>query len=427
LNYLVVSFTHKNTDISTREKLAFSDDLAKENYLKQVIDCNYVHEAMVLSTCNRIEITASVGSMANAQDTIFTVLSNTSGLSKSELMSRADIYENENAVHHIFTVVSSLDSLVVGETQIAGQFKDAFRFSQDKGYSSTSLARLAQYSFKCASAVRNATSLGTGSVSVASTAVAKAKEIFGVNSGIKALVIGAGEMSELTVKHLLRYGFEVVLISRNLKKAQLLATTFDKEIEVKPYEQLKYLLNNMQLLFTATAAPYPIITKDIVEYYPQKRYWFDIALPRDIEVFEYDDLEVYAVDDLQCIVDDNMNLRAEQAKVAYTIVSKMAKEFYNWLNSLGVEPLIKGMYLKANDIIERKVQTAIKKHFIKQEDEQNIKKLCQSVINEMLHSSSKNLRTLSYESDYDELTQHMRKVFDIKEIKDDNSNYKCEN
>jgi glutamyl-tRNA reductase len=427
LNYLVVSFTHKNTDISTREKLAFSDDLAKENYLKQVMDCNNVFEAMVLSTCNRIEITASVGSMSKAQDTIFSVLSTTSGLSKTDLMGRADIYENENAVHHIFTVVSSLDSLVVGETQIAGQFKDAFRFSQDKGYSSTSLARLAQYSFKCASAVRNATSLGTGSVSVASTAVAKAKEIFGVNSGIKALVIGAGEMSELTVKHLLKYGFEVVLISRNLKKAQLLASTFDKEIEVKPYDQLKYLLNNMQLLFTATSAPYAIITKKLIEYYPQNRYWFDIALPRDIEAFEYDGLQIYAVDDLQCIVDDNMQLRAQQAKIAYSIVSKMAKEFYLWLNSLGVEPLIKGMYLRANEIIEKKVSNAIKKQYINKTDEQNIKKLCQTVINEMLHTSSKNLRTLSFQSDYDELIQYMRSVFEIKEIKEENSNYRCEN
>ncbi|MEA1915640.1 MAG: glutamyl-tRNA reductase [Campylobacterota bacterium] len=427
MNYLVVSFTHKNTDIGTREKLAFSDDVAKENFLKHVLDCNYVFEAMVLSTCNRIEITASVGVLSNAQDTIFSVLSNTSGLSKTELMSRADIHENESAVHHIFTVVSSLDSLVVGETQIAGQFKDAFRFSQDKGYSSIKLARMAQYAFKCAGAVRNATSLGTGSVSVASTAVAKAKEIFGTDSKIKALVIGAGEMSELTVKHLLRYGFEVVLISRNLKKAELLATTFDKNIEVKPYEQLKYLLNNMQLAFTATAAPYPIITKDIVEYYPQKRYWFDIALPRDIEVFKYDDLEVFAVDDLQCIVDDNMNLRAEQARTAYTIVSKMAKEFYHWLNSLGVEPLIKGMHLQGNSIIERKVSRAIKKRFIRKEDEENITKLCQTVINEMLHTSSKNLRTLSHQSDYDELTQHVRTVFDVKEIKDESSNYRCEN
>ncbi len=414
MHYLVVSFTHKNTNIETREKLAFSDDLSKELNLKRIVNCNYILEAILLSTCNRIEITAYVSDLAKAKETIFDVLSQRSGLSKTDLLSRADIHEDEGAVHHLFTVVSSLDSLVVGETQIAGQFKDAYRFSHNKGYCSNALARVAQFAFKCAGAVRNATNLGAGSVSVASTAVAKAKEIFGGDGeGVTALVIGAGEMSELTVKHLLNYNFDVVLVSRDFKKAQLLASTFDKEIEVKPYDQIHYLINHMQLLFTATAAPYPIITKSMVQYYQHQRYWFDIALPRDIESFEYEDLEIYAVDDLQCIVNENMTLRAEQAKQAYSIVSKMSKEFFAWLNSLGVEPLIKGLHTQVNDIIESKIDKAIQKHFIDQSHKENVKKLCINIMNEFLHQPSKNLRELSKLDQYDDLIEDMQKIFSI--------------
>lgn len=427
MHYLVVSFTHKNTNIETREKLAFNDDLSKELYLKKTVNCNDVLEAILLSTCNRIEITAYVADLTKAKDTIFSLLSEQSGLSKTDLLSRADIHENEGAVHHIFTVVSSLDSLVVGETQIAGQFKDAFRFSHNKGYSSNALARVAQFAFKCAGEVRNATNLGSGSVSVASTAVAKAKEIFGGDGeGVKALVIGAGEMSELTIKHLLSYGFEVVLVSRDIKKAQLLAGTFEEHIEVKPYDQINYLVNHMQLLFTATAAPYPIITKQMVQYYQHKRYWFDIALPRDIEAFEFEDLEIYAVDDLQCIVNENMSLRAEQAKQAYLIVSKMSKEFFSWLNSLGVEPLIKGIHVRGQEIIEDKINMAIKKHHIDPIQKENIQKLCLNIMNEFLHEPSKKLRDLSKQDQYDDLIEDMQKVFDIN---NDNTQfdpvYKC--
>lgn len=428
MHYLVVSFTHKNTNIQTREKLAFNDDHSKELHLKKIVNCTYILEAILLSTCNRIEITAFVADINKAKDTIFSILSERSGLDKTQLLERADIHENEGAVHHLFTVVSSLDSLVVGETQIAGQFKDAFRFSHNKGYSSNALARVAQFAFKCAGAVRNATNLGTGSVSVASTAVSKAKEIYGGDGeGVTALVIGAGEMSELTVKHLLNYNFNVVLISRDIKKAQLLASTFEKNVEVKPYDQINYLINHMPLLFTATSAPYPIITKSMVQYYQHDRYWFDIALPRDIEAFEFDGIEIFAVDDLQCIVDENMSLRAEQAKQAYSIVSKMSKEFFAWLNSLGVEPLVKGMHLQAQEIINEKINKAIKKHYIDEKHRDNIQKLCLNIMNEFLHQPSKNLRELSKLDQYDDLIEDMQKVFNISND-DEYTNdavYKC--
>ncbi len=411
MEYIVISFTHKNTDIATREKLAFNNEVEKESFLKNIIKNSSVNEAILLSTCNRIELIINTPNSKEASKVGIENFSNHSTLQLEELYNRADIYENESAIHHIFTVASSLDSLVVGETQIAGQLKDAFKFSIEKNFSGQNLSRVLHYAFKCAAKVRNATQLGSGSVSVASTAVAQAKQLYKDTNGVRALVIGAGEMSELACRHLLKYGFDVVICSRNIKKARILAHSIisdgngdeysHDQIEIRPYEELETLLNSMRLMITATSAPYPIIKKEMVKEFKHTRNWFDIALPRDIEDIEFEDLNIYSVDDLQCIVDENMELRASQAKEAYSIVGKMTVDFFSWLQTLSVEPVIKDLHLKSEEIIEKKIQNALKKHFIKSEDEENVKKLCQTIMAEFLHQPTTKLRDVSKSIDGD--------------------------
>ena len=405
MEYLVVSFTHKNTNIATREKLAFNNELEKESFLKEILHNNVINEAILLSTCNRIELILSASASKEAGKLAIEQFSKHSTLQIDELLGRADLYENEGAIHHIFTVASSLDSLVVGETQIAGQLKDAFKFSIEKKFSSQKLSRVLHYAFKCAARVRNATQLGSGSVSVASTAVAQAKQLYKNSQEVKALVIGAGEMSELACRHLLKYGFNVVICSRDIKKARVLAHSIvsdgngeeysHDQIEVKSYDLLEDLLNSMRLMITATAAPYPIIKKEMIKPFNKTRNWFDIALPRDIEDMDIENINIYSVDDLQCIVDENMELRASQAKEAYSIVGKMTIEFFTWLKTLNVEPVIKDLHLKGEAIIEKKILNAISKHFIKEEDKENIKKLCQTVMTEFLHQPTVKLKDVS--------------------------------
>jgi glutamyl-tRNA reductase len=425
--YLSISFTHKNTDIQTREKLAFGNDLEKETFLKDILAQQSIEEAVLLSTCNRVEIITSVSNVEEAQTCILKNLSEFSTIDFDELVERADVFDSNYAIHHLFSVASSLDSLVVGETQIVGQLKDAFKYSMAKGFCNRKLARAFHYSFKCAANVRTATSLGTGSVSVASTAVAKAKDIFKNQENIKALVIGAGEMSELAIKHLLKANFDVVLTSRNFKKAQLLATTFDEDIEVEPYEKLNELLSSMEVVITATSAPYPIIKEEMVKETDFNRYWFDVAVPRDIEDINMNKLNIYAVDDLQDIVNENMALRAESAKKAYSIVSNMSKEFFDWLRTLGVEPVLKHLHLNADDIIESKLQKAIKKGFINKNDEDNIKKLCQTVMAEFLHLPSTKLKEVSKSMEGDIVLGTVQNIFGLKSDTQMLNKYKCDN
>ena len=427
MSYLVISFSHKNIDIKMREKLAFNGDEDKDRYLKQILENEHTKEAVVLSTCNRVEIVTRSSNIKNSAKNIIEKLASYSGLDFDTLYERADIYDNDGAVHHLFSVASALDSLVIGETQIVGQLKDAFRFSQAKGHCSTNITRVMHYAFKCAANVRNATSLGTGSVSVASTAVAKAKDIIGNTKGIKALVIGAGEMSELTIKHLISSGFDVVLTSRDLKKAQNLAATFDSVVSVEPYNELSTLLAKIPVMITATSAPYPIITKENAPSSQINRYWFDIAVPRDIdENISLHGLEIFSVDDLQDIVNENMSLRAEQAKMAYSIVSRMSMEFFEWLKSLEIEPVVKNLYVKGESIIDKKVKNAIKKGFISADEEENIRKLCQTVITEYLHSPSKKLKDISKNMECDIVVSTVQNMFGLSNDSNLSNKYKCD-
>lgn len=434
MEYLIVSFTHKNTDIKTREKLSFGNELEKETFLKKVLHNEHINEAMLISTCNRVELIASVKDSQNTAKHIIELFSNRSELDYLDLRDRADIYENKAAIYHLFTVVSSLDSLVVGETQIAGQLKDSFKFALDKGFASLKLSRVMNFAFKCAAKVRNITQLGTGSVSVASTAVAKAKQLYKNTQGVKALVIGAGEMSELACRHLLKSGFDVVICSRNVRKARVLAHSIltdgngasykPSQIDVQPYEALEQLLNSMRLLVTATSAPYPIIKKEMIGEFREERNWFDIALPRDIEEMQIDGINIYSVDDLQCIVNETLELRAGQAKEAFSIVGQMTEEFFVWLKTLSVEPIIKNIRAKSDLIIEKKIQNAIKKRFIKSDDKENIEKLCKTIMAEFLHEPTIKLKEVSTSLEGDEILNTTQNLFGIKLDNEITNNYK---
>ena len=428
MEYLIVSFTHKNSDIETRENLSFNNELEKETFLKDVVSLKNVNEAILLSTCNRVELILSVKKCCDSKTDIIKLFAKRSGLYFDDLYKKVDFYTNKAAVYHLFTVASSLDSLVVGETQIAGQLKDAFKFSLELKFVAQKLSRVIHYAFKCAAKVRNITQLGTGSVSAASIVATRAKQLYDNSSEVEALVIGAGEMSELACRHLLKYGFKVIICSRNIKKAKVLAHSIIKDgngekydasrINIRPYEELEELLNSMKLMVTATAAPYPIIKKEMVKPVDFERNWFDIALPRDIEEIDLQHLNIYSVDDLQCVVDETLKLRASQAKEAFGIVKDMTDEFFIWLKTLSVEPVIKNLRLKSESIIEKKLQNALKKKFISNDNIQNIQKLCQSIMAEFLHTPTITLREVSKSKDSDYILETTQTLFGLKDFED---------
>ena len=363
--YQVVSFNYKKCDLPIREKLAFKDDEAKKVMLDRLVGFDFVYEAFIISTCNRIEVVAATRDNFATFHAVLGLFAQSSGVNFYELEAAAQRVDDEEAIRHLFSVVSSLDSLVIGESQITGQVKDAFRLSYENKTAGRKLNRIISYAVKCAAEVRNATQISENPISIASVAVAQAAQIMGDNlAGMTGVVVGAGDMGKLAAKHLLRAGCDVVLLGRDTEKVQQIVEELGENVKVDDIVNLPKYLNRYRLLFTATSSPEPIVLREMVEERDLKRLWFDMAIPRDIEEMEMDQMQIYRIDDLKHISADNHALRQEQALKASDIVDRYREEFFQWLRALSVEPVVKGVRLQVEKAIDAELSRAIKKGFV---------------------------------------------------------------
>jgi glutamyl-tRNA reductase len=425
MHYLVVSFSYKSCSLESREKIAFRDDDATRNFLNMFVGMDMVLEAFVINTCNRIEIVAATKDNFATYHAAIGLLSRLTDADFDDLSSSAVRLEDEDAIEHLFSVVSSLDSLVVGEAQITGQVKEAFKLSHHNGTAGKHLNRALSYAVKCAAQVRNATNISQNPISIASVAVAQAIDVMdGSVAGMTGMVVGAGEMGRLAAKHLLRAGADVLLISRNRDHAEALAVELGENVRVGDFDRLPIYLNRYRLLFTATASPEPIITAGMITNHDLKRLWFDMALPRDIDSFENDSITLYRIDDLQSISKNNHALRQEQALQAAEIVHKYREEFFQWLRALSIEPVIKRLRLQIDDVIDAEVSRTVKKGFVPAGHEENMKRMITQVFDKFLHEPSKKLRSISKLSDGTSTIEAIKMVFDISTEDVDPKKYK---
>lgn len=406
--YLNISFSHKNSSIEIREKLSYPHDSDMHGCLKKLNASDVVNESMLISTCNRMEVLCSCNDIAEATKYIFSILSKRAGLSIEELKSHADVFDDSSAIHHVFSVASSLDSMVIGETQIAGQLKDAFRFSHDNGYCGKKLAATMKSAFACAAKVRNATDISSRPVSMASVAVSKLKSLVDDLNGKKALLIGVGEMSEITAKHLLAAGCDVSIMNRTKHKAD----EFAKEYEVGQvdYEDLPNAINEFHIIFTATSASEPIIKYDMVDLCNFERFWFDLALPRDIESFNRGDIKLFVIDDLNAIVDENLAAREKAARAAQGIIGREIVTFFESLATLDIEPVIKEIYQKAYKSAAQESSRVIEKGFIPKEYEVEARKMCEQALKRFLHDMTSSMRNVTDETGH-AITTDMMHIF----------------
>lgn len=413
MHYLVLSFTHKNTTLAIRDKLAFNTDESKSLFLGRCTDSPFINEAIVLSTCNRIEILTSCNNLHEASRHLFLLLHAHAGMGIEELEGRADIFEDQSAIHHLFSVASSLDSLVVGETQIAGQLKDAYRFSLEQRFCADKLTRAINYAFRCAAEVRNSTDISSKPVSVASVAVAKARAEFGTLEGRNALVIGSGEMSVIAARTLVNHGAGVTMMNRTRAKITEIAEEVDADII--EFSELPNVLEHFDMIFTATGSAKPIIGKEITILSEQQRHWFDMAVPRDIDDIALPQITVHRVDDLKQTVDENLMLREEEARASFSIVGRYTIEFYDWLKSLNMEPLIKELYRRAEMAAEAEAQRVVQKGFIPPEYAEAAQKMCQQALKRYLHPQTDRLRKVSEIGDTDAMIASLNFMLNRKE------------
>ncbi|MDL0109778.1 glutamyl-tRNA reductase [Campylobacter felis] len=411
MHYFCISFTHKNTDLSLRERLSLNDEKKKKEFLKLVLSKEDIVESLVISTCNRVEILAFVKDLKEVGKHIITSLALLCEVDKNDLEKRADFFEDSGAIHHLFSVASSLDSLVIGETQITGQIKEAFHFAKNLNFCAEHLEFALYHAFKCAAKVRNQTQISKNPISIASVAVAKAKELLDLSQA-KAVVIGAGEMAQLTCKHLLQAGAKIIILNRDLSKAQKLSEELDCEFD--RLENLENYLNAYSLFFSATNAKNALITNNMLKSVEFKRYFFDIAVPRDIELSENDKIKVFAVDDLEEVVRKNLALRECEASIAYGIIGAMTSEFFKILSDLALTPTIKALRLKAKACANQQLQIALSKGYLKKSDEEEARKLIHQVFKAFLHEPTLNLRHLQGKKS-EVLIQSLNYLFNLGE------------
>jgi len=397
--YLNISFSHKNSTLEIREKLSF-DDETKEECLKKLLQSPSIEEAIVLSTCNRTEIVINCTDIDDAKEHIYTLLELKTALDRKILQNYSEIFDNSTAIHHLFLVASSIDSMVVGETQITGQLKDAFRFSYDRGFSGKKLSRAISHAFKCAASVRNATDISSKPVSIASVAISAIKDVTTLD-GKKALIIGVGEMSEIVAKHLVSDGIETYITNRTSQKADILA----QECGAKTYHygELDKGINEFDIIFSATGSKAPIITVDMIEKRDFDRFWFDLAVPRDIEIPDEENINLYAIGDLKFIIDKNLTDRQQYVRQAQGIIGRSVVTYFESLDALDIEPMIKEIYQKAFEAAKNESNRVLESGYIPKEYEMQVHKMSQQVVKRFLHDITKSIRSGSKDASADSI------------------------
>ena len=341
---VLLGVNHKTTPLAIREKLALS--AGYDEPLDALSQVSSINEYYLLSTCNRVEILFTCTDVNLARREILDRLFITS-VKREEVAGCFYLHESDEAVRHLLMVASSLDSMIVGEAQILGQLKEAFRHASGKKTSSLILNRLLHKAFAVAKRVRTETEIGANAVSISYAAVELGRKIFGDLKDKRVMLIGAGEMAELAAEHLVVQGVkEVVAANRTLARAVTLARRFQGRAVA--LAEVVCQLEKVDIVISSTGAVEFVLVKDDVAPVMRKRknkplFLIDIAVPRDIDpaINDLDNVYLYDIDDLNHVVEKNRSKRDQEAVKATRIVDEETIKFMGWLENMAVTPTIK--------------------------------------------------------------------------------------
>src|SRR3990167_1470520 len=395
MNLHTVGLNHDSAPVEIREKLAFSAS-AVPIALSSFTQSFPSSETVILSTCNRVEIYATSPDNSLNKESLLDFFSAFHDLPKEKFSGHMYHYQDINAVRHLFFVASSLDSLVRGETQILSQVKEAYMMATSAETTCSILNQLFQRSLNVAKDVHTRTNIGKGKVSISSVAVDLAIKIFKDFSGKTIFIIGAGEMCELVLKHLVERGAKTAIVAnRNYDKAKSLAEEYNgKAIN---YENLEDYLPQADIIISSTAAPHYVIhTEHIKNAIKIRRgnpmLLIDIAVPRDInpEIAKIDNVYLYNIDDLQTVDRKNMDEREKEFKKCQEIINKEVKKFMAWSEELKIGPAINQLRNHFHEIGEQELERLRPKlGEIAHEEWEHIVYSMQRTLNKILHKAAK--------------------------------------
>ncbi len=333
---MVLGLNHKTAPVELREKLSVPMHRAPE-FLEMFRSRHIFDERLLLSTCNRTEIYGVGESSSKDVGEAKKLLSEYAKLDLSLFEDKLYVLKQPHSIQHLFSVASGLDSMVIGETEIIGQVKDAYLAAHEKGQTGKVLNTLFQRSFKVAKNLRSQTEIGSGRVSVASVAVDLAQKIFDDLSRVRVMVLGTGEMSTQVAKAIVSKGaFPIVVSSRHFDRAQALASSLGGE--ALAYETYEQRIKETDILIASTAAPQILIHADQVRAWMKVRhekplFMIDIAVPRNIDpsAEKLDNVYLYNVDDLKSVADKNKAFRESQLERCLNVVENQTQFFMQWL------------------------------------------------------------------------------------------------
>src|SRR4051794_2623274 len=340
----LAGINHRTAPVQIREQLAFRSEEIPGALLD--IQAHGAKEALILSTCNRVEVTATLEGGMTVDHLFDRMLNERPGLTLDALRPHFYVFEEREAIRHLFRVASSLDSMIVGEPQILGQLKQAYSQAKEQGAIGSVLDAILTRAFNVAKRIRTETEIGESAVSVSFAAVELAREIFGSLNGKRVLIIGAGKMSEGTARHLLRAGASKIFITnRTPQRAREMASLFGGQ--VISYDQFPQKLAGMDIVIASSGSPDSVVTPEMVRRAIESRrnqpmFLIDIAVPRNVapEVNGIEHAFVYDVDDLQRLAERNLQTRQEVAQQAETIVEEEVIRLEAKLRERGAAPTI---------------------------------------------------------------------------------------
>jgi len=360
MKILLTGLNHKTAPIELRERLAIApEELANET--RALISHPGVLEGLILSTCNRVELLVCY---EGGEPELADYLNNRFAVDTQSLQPHLYLHRETEAVRHLFRVAASLDSMVVGEPQILGQVKESYNAARSVGAVGGALERLLQGAFAAAKKVRTETQIGSSSVSIASVAVDLARKIFGSLEGKRVLLVGAGKMSELAARHLMKQGAGSLLISnRTQERAVSLAQKFNAH--VVRFDDLHARADEADILITSTGSPEFIFRTPHAQQFLHRRrnrpmFIIDIAVPRDVdpEINRLDGIFLYDIDDLQSVAASNLSDRAREAQRAEEILEQELTRYQRRLDTLDVVPVLVDMQAAAEEIRQAELSRA---------------------------------------------------------------------
>jgi glutamyl-tRNA reductase len=413
---LLLGVNHKTTPLAVREQLAMGNGYEQPLHaLRGIAGCK---ECYLLSTCNRVEILVVAQEGAQVEAQIAKLLFGDS-VAPEQYQDYLYIYRNDEAVHHLFMVSTSLDSMIVGEAQILGQLKEAYRHAAELKYTGPVLNKLLHKSFSVAKRVRSETLIGASAVSISYAAVELAKKIFGNLHDKNVLLIGAGEMAELAAEHLVGQGVhKVVVANRTLSRAMDLAKRFNGT--AASLDELFSQLEQADIVISSTGAPNIILHKQDVKPIMRARrnepiFFIDIAVPRDLDpkLNDLDNVYLYDIDDLHNVVEINKSERDKEAIKALRIVDEESLKFQSWLDNLSVVPTITALRKKADDICHIELERTLCRLQLDPDEQKAIEKMALAISSRLLHDPVAFLKNDSCKEQNDVKVEMIRAAFGL--------------